>query len=237
MKRLALVALLTLASAQAGAATSPAPQPVLVEFGGLLWVQSADGLPYLKNGQIVAPLLPLCDLFGAKCTPDWAKGTVQVQQKGQPVSTVPIAETGQRGTTKLAFVNLQALSGPLGYAVTWLPDARRADVERVRKIPGGLSWIQGDVAGVGLKLTRLSASVQVRTQPLTGYTSWQRLFISSPSVAPSALWPFLRDGSGNPGRASTQDCVRKNGSVCTLGTERTWRYTLAYVELKKSAWK
>ena len=237
MKRLALVALLTLASAQAGAAASPAPQPVLVKFGGLLWVQSADGLPYLKNGQIVAPLLALCDLFGAKCTQDWAKGTVQVQQKGQPVSTVSIAETGQRGTTKLAFVNLKALSGPLGYAVTWLPDARRADVEWVQKIPGGLSWIQGDVAGVGLKPTRLNAPVQVRTLPLTSYTSWQRLFISSPSVAPSALWPFLRDGSGNPGRVGAYGCVHENGSVCTLGIEMNWRYTLAHVELAKSAWQ
>ena len=236
MKRLALAALLTLASARAGAAASPAPQPVLVEFGGLLWVQSADGLSYLKNGQIVAPVPALCDLFGATCRIDLAKGSVLVEQAGKTVR-VPLADFRSAGKASVAFVNLQALSGPLGYAVTWLPDARRADVERVRKIPGGLSWIQGDVAGVGLKLTRLSAPVQVRTQPLTGYTSWQRLFISSPSVAPSALWPFLRDGSGNPGRVGAYGCVHENGSVCTLGIEMNWRYTLAHVELAKSAWQ
>ena len=215
MKQLALAALLTLASAQAGAAASPAPQPVLVEFGGLLWVQAVDGLPYLKNGQIVAPLLPLCDLFGAKCTPDWLGGTVQVQQKGQPVSTVPIAETGQRGTTKLAFVNLQALSGPLGYSVTWQPDARRANVERVRKIPGGLLQIQGDVAGLKLKPTRLNAPAEVRFQPLKGEPGFEELFLSSPARELGRIWPFFPRG-----RMSALSCVGSRPRICQISYDK-----------------
>ncbi|ANC71773.1 hypothetical protein [Deinococcus radiodurans] len=94
MQQLALAALLTLASAQAGAAASPAPQPVLVEFGGLLWVQSADGLPHLKNGQIVAPLLALCNLFGAKCTPDWVGEPYRFSKRGSLFPPSPSLKLG-----------------------------------------------------------------------------------------------------------------------------------------------
>jgi len=158
-------------------------------------------------------------------------GTVQVQQKGQPVSTVPIAETGQRGATKLAFVNLKALSGPLGYAVTWLPDARRADVERVRKIPGGLSQTQGELAGLKLKPTRLNASAEVRFQPLKNEPAFEELFLSSPARELVRIWPFFPRG-----RMSAASC-ESSPRICQISYDKTYLWTLGYVELKESAWQ
>lgn len=209
---------------------TPQPQPVLVDFGGLLWVYAADGLPHLKGDQIVVPLLPLCDLFAAKCTPDWARGTVQVQQKGEPVSTVPIAETVTQGKNKYAFVGLKAMSGPLGYAVTWRPVARRADVERVRKIPGGLSAIQGDVAGLKLTPTRVDAPVNVQIQEAVDTSDSWKLLVSSPAAAVGRLWPFHKDNYGQLGRSSAAECAWEGDKMCETGTGKGWRYVLVAVE-------
>lgn len=208
---------------------APQPQPVLVDFGGVLWVYAAEGLPHLKDGQIVAPLLPLCDLFGAKCTPDWAKGTVEVQQKGEPVSTVPIAETAAQGKNKYAYVSLKAMSSPLGYAVTWRPVARRAEVERVQKVVGGLSAIQGDVAGLKLTPTRVDAPVKVQIQDAVDSSDDWKLLVSSPAAAVGRLWPFHKDNYGQPGRSSASDCVWEGEKACEVGTGKGWRYVLVAV--------
>ncbi|SEI74850.1 hypothetical protein SAMN04488058_101506 [Deinococcus reticulitermitis] len=232
MRGLVLAVLILLSLTPARATAPEAPQPVLVEFGGLLWVQAAGGVPELRGGQIVAPVLPMCRLFGAQCRPDWAKGTVLVEQAGKS-TRVPLTGIRQRGSQGVGLVGLRAMSGPLGYAGH--PELRRAKVERVRKVPGGLSYVQGDAAGLKLEPTELQAPAEVWTQPVEGEPDARFLFVSSPTRTLGRLWPFHRDEHGQPGRSSVADCIGLSSPVCRVTYRENWLYTLAYVTLASIA--
>ncbi|MDO4245218.1 MAG: hypothetical protein Q4C89_04275, partial [Deinococcus sp.] len=93
------------------------------------------------------------------------------------------------------------MSSPLGYAVTWRPVARRADVERVRKVVGGLSAIQGDVAGLKLTPTRVDAPVTVQIQEAVDASDSWKLLVSSPAAAVGRLWPFFKAERGQLGHS------------------------------------
>lgn len=235
MRTLALAALLAFASA--GAAAPSQPQPVLVEFEGLLWVQSAEGLPYIKNGQILAPLLTLCDLFGAKCKPDWAKGTVQVQKKGQPVSTVPLAETSGQGVRKRAFVNLQAMSGPLGYLVTWREKLRRAKLvsgHAASFTGGGLYELSHSTVGRSFgystdvwSLMGVTATPVDDKQTVLELTSQATI----PKLYPNRIWPLYRDASGKVGVLPAAECSGQRVRTCSFSVRQDWLYTFILTDI------
>ncbi|WP_339095581.1 hypothetical protein WDJ50_13390 [Deinococcus sp. VB142] len=97
------------------------------------------------------------------------------------------------------------------------------------QIPGGLSAIQGDVAGLKLTPTRVDAPVTVQIQEAVDASDSWKLLISSPASAVGRLWPFHKDNYGQPGRSSASDCVWEGEKACEVGTGKGWRYVLVAV--------
>lgn len=99
-KQVALLAAVLFGGAAAQTVQTAPSTQVVVRFGSLHWVDARGGAPRIRDGRVVVPFAPACDLLGLTCKGEVGGVRVCFQQSGEG-RLVPRWGTG--------FVELRAL--------------------------------------------------------------------------------------------------------------------------------